>query len=558
MTLWLVLACMTAIALATVIWPLFRDDVVPSGDDVEVYRDQLAEIARDRQDGLIGAADAEAARVEVSRRLIRAAQASDTSHPPSPAGAEFRKFATLTTAIVLLPVLAVGLYLLFGSPRAMSAGNAVESEMASVDEAAVDEMVREVESYLRESPDDGRGWEALAPVYLRLGRYDDAIRAWQNAIAKLGESADREENLGESYVAANDGTVSKEAKEAFEKALSIDPNDVAARFYTGLAAKQEGRRDDAARIWRDLIAAASPDDEWTDTVRDALARIDESSTAASGGMQPSEQQIAMIKSMVAGLAERLKADGRDPEGWLRLVHSYGVLGDRDRADSAVADAKAALAHDADKLARFENGLSSNDPPSPNIDIAQQDAGRPVSTAAVPPEHDNATMQAVVDRLAERLRNDGGDAESWLMLVRSYDALGEHDRALAAVAQARLALASIPEKLSHFEKSLASAAAASSPTLAKRTEAEKPDSAGATAEQMPMIRSMVDRLAERLKRDDHDIEGWTQLMRSYVVLGQRDQAVVAGRRARVAFGADADALRRIEDTAKALGLTLLPN
>jgi cytochrome c-type biogenesis protein CcmH/NrfG len=125
---------------------------------------------------------------------------------------------------------------------------------------------------------------------VRLGRYDDAVRAWQNVIANLGDNADREENLGESLIAAADGAVTKDAKNAFDRSLSMDPGNVAARFYTGLAAKQEGRRDAAAEIWRDLIAKASPDAEWADTVRDALARLEEPSVATGDSPQRSEDQ----------------------------------------------------------------------------------------------------------------------------------------------------------------------------------------------------------------------------------------------------------------------------
>jgi cytochrome c-type biogenesis protein CcmH len=561
MALWCVLTFMTAIALTAILWPFSSSgNVIPGGSDIEVYKDQLAEIDRDQKDGLTGAADAEATRVEVSRRLILAAQAPDNNPPPSATGrrAEFRRFATLAIAIASLPLLTASLYLQLGSPGATSTRNAVETQTASVDDAAIDDMVSEVESYLKESPNDGHGWEALAPVYMRLGRYDEAIRAWQNAIANLGEDAEREENLGEAYVAANDGAVTKEAKRAFEKALLIDPHDVAARFYTGLAAKQEGRRDDAAKIWRDLIGTASPEAEWIDTVRNALARLDDSSIAAAGDAPPSEQQPAMIQSMVAGLAARLKADGRDPDSWLRLVRSYIVLGERDSADSAVADARAALANDPGKLTQFEDGLKSSD--LPQSQGAQQDSGRRVSTGDASPEHDNATMHAMVDRLAERLKNNGGDAESWLMLVRSYQALGERDRAAAAIAQARLALASDPERLSQFDRSLAPIAAASAPPSVPRSEAEKPAIAetNLTEQQMTMIQGMVDRLAERLGQDGTDRDGWMRLMRSYVVLGQRDRAIAAGQRARLALSSDADALRRIDEAANELGLSLPPN
>lgn len=563
MALWLVLALMTAVALLAIVLPFLRGgEIVPTGSDVAVYKDQLAEVDRDLEAGLIGDADAEAARVEVSRRLLRAAEVSDADHPSSPTNTKMRtrRLATLAVALVFLPTLATSVYLRLGSPGAASAGSAADEAALSSDDLMVDAMVTQVEDYLKDTPNDGRGWEALAPVYMRLGRYDDAVRAWQNTIANLGDSADREENLGESLVAAADGAVTKEAKRAFDQALSIDPNNVAARFYTGLAAKQEGRRDKAAEIWRDLIAKASPDAEWTDTVRDALARLDEPSVAAADSPQPSEdQQAAMIRSMVDGLAARLQTDGRDLEGWLRLVRSYYVLGDRAKANAAIADAQTALAPDPDKLTQFESSLKGSDRPSEGT--SRKDSERPISTNVTSPEHENVTMRSMVERLAERLRNQGGDVDSWFMLVRSYEALGEHDKASTAIARARRAFASDPERLVNFDQLLRSTEGAPNQNpvaaLAERAEAERPVIADTNAaeQQMTMIKGMVDRLAQRLQQDGLDVDGWMQLMRSYVVLGQRDLAAATSQRARIALSNDAGALRRLDAAAKELGVNL---
>ena len=69
-------------------------------------------------------------------------------------------------------------------------------------------------------------------------------------------------------------------------------------------------------------------------------------------MKP-EDRNAMIRGMVERLAERLKQDGSDLEGWLRLVRAYTVLGDRDRALAALTDARRAAGQDADKLRRLD-------------------------------------------------------------------------------------------------------------------------------------------------------------------------------------------------------------
>jgi cytochrome c-type biogenesis protein CcmH len=552
---------MTAAALAAIILPLAFGENVPGGSDVTVYKDQPAEIDRDLEAGLIEAKEADAARVEVSRRLLQAAEVCNITHSSPPGGGKLKahRLATLAVALVFLPALAGGLYLRLGSPAAASIEEVADRSGGDPDDALVDAMVTQVEGYLKEAPNDGRGWEALAPVYMRMGRYADAIRAWQSAIVNLGDNADREENLGESIVAAAEGVVTTEARIAFDRARWMDPDNVPARFYAGLAAKQDGQREEAARIWRDLIAASPPGAEWVDTIRDALARLDESSAATTSDVQSSEdQQVGLIKSMVDSLAEGLKIDGRDLDGWLRLVRSYNVLNDRDKANAAVADARNAFARDPDKLAQLEEGLKTANRPVETV--SRGEIKEPVSTSTAR-EHETTTMQAAVDRLAARLGSEGGDADSWLMLVRSYETLGEHDKVLATIAQARRALAFDRERLSYFDQLLRAAGSplsdVSKPAVFPRSETQNPAIADASSvdPQIAMIKGMVDLLAERLSRDGHDVDGWAQLMRSYVVLGQQDQAVAAGQRARLALNKDADALRRIDDTARELGVKL---
>lgn len=369
MMLWLVFVLMTAAAIFAVLWPLGRRKPLRSGSDVAVYRDQLDEIARDRSAGLIGDVEAEAARVEVSRRLIAAADAVESEKPSPETPSLWRHRATAIAGIVLLPVGAVVLYLMLGSPQMPGEPLAARLRVQNEDRS-IQSLVSQVEAHVERNPNDGRGWEVLAPVYMRLGRFDDAVKAWRIAINLNGSSASREADLGEALVAAANGVVTAEAKAQFERALKLDPQDVMARFYTGMAADQDGRRAEAEAIWRDLLAKAPSGAPWVDMVRHALARAAPagaapSASAAAGAPGPSAADIAaaaklppaqqdqMIGGMVARLADRLKQNGSDVEGWLRLVRSHMVLGERDKAHAAAADARRALAGDADKIRRID-------------------------------------------------------------------------------------------------------------------------------------------------------------------------------------------------------------
>ena len=114
----------------------------------------------------------------------------------------------------------------------------------------------QVEAHLEKNPTDGRGWNVLAPVLAKLGRFDDAIRAFRNSITYNGDSASRRADLGEVIAAASGGVVTSEAKAEFERAIALNADEAKASYFLGLAAEQDGRRDEAASIWRGMLAKA--------------------------------------------------------------------------------------------------------------------------------------------------------------------------------------------------------------------------------------------------------------------------------------------------------------
>src|SRR5262245_25548552 len=368
MTLWFGVALMTAAAVWAVLWPLARRaSDLRSGSDVAVYRDQLAEIERDRAAGLIGENEATGAKVEVSRRLIAAADAQAAT-PAGAASATWQRRAVAVVALILLPVGAAALYLALGSPSLPDQPLAARVAGARGN-PSIDTLIGQVEDHLSGHPEDGRGWEVIAPVYLRLGRFDEAVKARRNALKLNGVTAERESALGEALVFAANGVVTAEAKAAFERAIALDANGVQARYFLGLAAEQDGDRTQAAATWRALIAAAPPDAPWLDLLRSALARVERGAGGgAAGGSSTDagedqaavqlgpEQRKAMIEGMVNRLSERLHRAGADVDGWLRLVRSYMVLGEPDKARAAVVDARRALAGDAVKLRRLDDML----------------------------------------------------------------------------------------------------------------------------------------------------------------------------------------------------------
>ncbi len=366
MTLWLVFALMTAAASFAVLWPLSRRSrAVAGAGDVAVYRDQLAEIARDRSAGLIGGVEAEAARLEVSRRLIAAAD-NATAAPPPTGSPLWRRRAMALVALILLPIGAGALYLTLGEPQLPA--EPLNARLAELQEhGAIGAMVAEVEASLARDPNDVRSYAALAPLYLRLGRFDDAAKAYRKLIALAGETADRQTDMGMALTAAAKGRVTADAKTAFMRALAIDPNLLKARFFIGLAAKQDGNKAEAAAIWRGMLAQVPPGGNRAANLREALASLDEQlepaaqprkTTLATAGQMSEQERGTMIRGMVARLAERLKQNGNDAEGWQRLLRAYMVLGDRAKAVEAAANARKALAGEPDGLRHVEDMIKT--------------------------------------------------------------------------------------------------------------------------------------------------------------------------------------------------------
>ncbi|MFG1478082.1 c-type cytochrome biogenesis protein CcmI [Xanthobacter sp. V4C-4] len=364
-------ALMTAVAALAVLWPLSRARALRGerAADLAVYRDQLAEIDRDRDSGRLPSEQAEAARAEVARRMLAAAARAEEDGAAG--GGEGRRRAAAVMALLLVPLFGAGLYVYLGSPDLPGAPLAARMA-APADRGDVAILVRRVEDHLARNPDDGAGYEVLAPIYLRLGRFDDAARAYTQAIRVLGSTALRQSALGEVRVVAANGVVTAEALAAFTEAAKLDPTEPRASYFLGVAAEQDGRPAEAAAIWSAILARAPAEAPYVPGVKRALARVQgEAKTApASPGAAPAAapgpsaadvanaaalsagDRSAMIRGMVQRLEDRLKTAPDDLDGWLRLARAFQVLGEPDKAKGAVESARAAFAGNAEALARI--------------------------------------------------------------------------------------------------------------------------------------------------------------------------------------------------------------
>jgi len=364
MLLWLIFAVLTGAVLAAVLAPLMRParpEAAAGAGALAVYRHQLEEIEAERARGLIGEAEADAARLEISRRLLASA-ARDGDGPrsgPTPT----RGAHVALAAAALVPLLTLAVYLAHGSPGLPSQPLAGRAQDV-VERAQVGELIARVEARLREHPEDGDGWDVIAPVYFKLGRFQDAADAFTRALALKGETVRRLAGFAEANVLAADSIVTEPARLAYEKILKLEPGRVEARFWLALAKEQDGRLAPALAEFQALLAEAPADASWRGMVEarvSELARRLAASGSNSAPRGPSASDVAaadrlspgertqMIAGMVDGLAQRLERDGRDLAGWQRLVNAYVVLGRTDDAHKALAAARRTFSADAKAL-----------------------------------------------------------------------------------------------------------------------------------------------------------------------------------------------------------------
>lgn len=379
MLVWFVLALLTAIVLFVLLRPLMvaHDEArAAESFDAAIYRDQLNEIESDRARGLIGETEAEAGRVEIARRLLAADEkARDADRAKTTGG--IAKAAILIVGAAL-PVLSLGLYLTYGSPRLPDQPLAARLQ-DPVNEQNIEALVAKVEARLRENPDEGEGWEAIAPIYLRWGRYNEAAEAYARAVNLLGPSAKLLSGQGQAIVLANDGLVTPQARAVLEDALKRDGTLIEPRILIAIAKEQDGQFKEAINDWRALLANAKDDQPWRAMVEKRMQAaeahlagaplaIEPSAPAVAGqegatgptsadiaaaqAMDPAQRQ-AMVEQMVQRLATRLEEDGGSITDWLRLVRAYTVLERRDDAVKALGRAKTEFSGDTQALEELD-------------------------------------------------------------------------------------------------------------------------------------------------------------------------------------------------------------
>jgi cytochrome c-type biogenesis protein CcmH len=350
--IWLAFALLTGAAVAALLWPLAGPPPEAGADpaDVAFYRDRIGEIDTEISRGGIAPDEAEAARAEAGRRLLAATRAESTSGDAPLA----RKMSILLVALGA-PTIALGLYSKVGRPNLPDMPLVARPAPQPLPETG--KSLAGLEAFLAAHPTDGNALERITPLYLEAGRYAEAVRTSRAALDILGESPERLVKHAEALSYANDGEVSPEAATLLERAEKLAPAFLLARYYLGLAAAQQGEVDKARKIWTAMLPELAEGSKAKKDVLEKLTLLDAPVEGAAPTSQPNAafagERRKSVQAMVDAAAQRLAAKGGSATEWVRLIRSYKILDQPDKAQDALFQARKALSGDRGALSELD-------------------------------------------------------------------------------------------------------------------------------------------------------------------------------------------------------------
>lgn len=444
MLLWIILTLMTSAAAVWLSAPLLRrlDDSRATASELEVYRDQLAEVEREKADGAIDADQADAAGLEIKRRLLGAVRGqggdgkamslgerhlavvsvvglvvlgsailySNNGRPDLPSvaheptalvlgdrlqGSTFKSRSGKVAAVPTNSTAPVGA--VTQSPAAAT-GEAPQGAATAGGLGSVDDMIQRLADRLKKDPGNVETLRMLGWSYFATERYAEAADAYRQATTLQPKNAALQTSYGEALVRAADGQVKPDAIAAFDAALALDAKDPRARFFKGLVLEQAGNKQAALDTWIAVLADAGPDDTWAPDLRARITELAAELKIDVSAKLPAAPVASAPAPASGGILQKLQNRAAEPEA------------------APAAPPPIAKGPSADAVKAAES---------------------------MTPAARQAMIRGMVDGLAARLEASPRDADGWLQLIRSRRILGEIDAARDSLAKAVAAFADTP-------------------------------------------------------------------------------------------------------------------
>ncbi len=387
MVFWIFAALLLFLVTLIVLLPILRGTTREVGgaiSDVAVYKDQLKELDADIARGVLSESEAEASRLEISRRLLAADARDKDELGAAPQAGNTTAIVAISATLIAGSALVYGMIGAPGIPDQPLAERLVrltqeEAEIRYAESGAEGpralseqeaDLLDRLREALKERPDDLTGHKLLVQTLNSIGDYSGAWQGQAEVLRILGDDASDEDftDKAELMIFAAGGMVSPSADQVLSQALQLSPTNQRARFYSGISLAQNGRPELAMQLWSGLMTEGAPNAPWKAPVRAQMQQLSQNTgipipegtlsgpTAedmeAASDMSENDR-MEMIRGMVEGLSDRLATDGGSSAEWARLIRALAVLGDTERAQAIYREAQEVFASDPASLAQIE-------------------------------------------------------------------------------------------------------------------------------------------------------------------------------------------------------------
>ena len=265
---------LSALAAAFIVVPLWRKprdsavEIDRKAANLGIFRDQLAELEREKAEGSLAEADFEQARSELQRRLLEEVEPGD-SETAAASATPARKLAIILA--ILLPLLGLLGYGVLGNPRALDAEQRVARPQMTQEQ--IEGMVAKLAQRMEANPDDPKGWIMLGRSYKSMGRYEDAVKAYARAEKEIEKDPDLLASYAEAIAMANGKGLTGKPAQLVEKALKLDPQHGHSLFLAGAAAMERGDRKAGIAYWEALLPQVEPDSDIDRMLRSGIEKM---------------------------------------------------------------------------------------------------------------------------------------------------------------------------------------------------------------------------------------------------------------------------------------------